>query len=165
MAEQGQIVIPITFDVSGIGAPPGNQPGTSGGIPNSGTPNSIIPSSKGSFAQGISAQILVSNATRLLALTGNEQLASSIRQGSEIAFLGIHAITSANPYGAIITLVTKAAVELGQAISEYKAEQRKAASDNNERDIMKMRSGMIVINANSVVSVDKYGRRKITDRR
>lgn len=166
MAEKGQIIIPITFDVTANGAGSRGASFQGQGVPNTGAGVSGVPKSNDSFLQGISAQMLMENFTRILSATGNTQLASSISKVSSYGFLAGRVIASGGMnIGADITLVSRLIADVMQMINEEKEQRMKTAEAYNETDILRMRSGIIQFNANTVISYDKYKRFKLAERR
>lgn len=164
MAEQGQIVIPVEVMLQGDlgGAAQGVSQGGGQDMPmaeriNGGASNARM------MIAGVSAQLLMGGVSKLLSTTGNQQASAVLREGSAYGFLALRAI-SGDP-SAIVSLLVKGTADIIQLVQEQKEELRKSAEAYNQLDLNKMRAGMIQFTANSVVSIDKYGRRTIKERR
>ena len=168
MAEKGQIIVPVVFDVSQTGnAKSGAGASFQGGAtPNAGFGSQSAPKANNAFLEGISAQMVVENFTRIITATGNTELASSISKGSSYAFLGLRVLSSGGAnIGADIALVTRIAADLIKLIQQEKEERTKTAEAYNETDLLRMRAGLLQFNANTVISTDKYKRFNFTQRR
>jgi len=165
MAEKGQIIIPITFDVT-TNAGGSKGASASSTVPTTGAGVQRVPKANDAFLQGISAQMMMENFTRILSATGNTQLATSISKVSSYGFLAGRVISSGGMnIGADLTLISRIAADLIQLINSEKEERTKTAEAYNETDLLRMRSGLLQFNANTVVSYDKYKRFKLTERR
>jgi len=114
----------------------------------------------------ISANLLVSGGAQILAASGNTELATTISQGASYAFLaGRIAASGGTDITAILTLMMRGTAQVIKLVREYKMKQEEIAKKLNALDVLKMRSGMIVITANTQMSYNKYGRLTTTDRR
>lgn len=120
--------------------------------------------SRGSFViGGISAQLLISSGMRILAATGNQDLANGVREGAEWMFLGARAL-SGDPT-AMITAVSKSVAFVIKEFAEYKARQEEIAANYNSLLLLKLKTGQEVIGDNTEISVSKYGKKTLTTRR
>lgn len=142
--------------------------GQGAGVPTAGDAGGFTLPSKRMGARsfvvgGISAQLLISGASRMLAATGNQELANGIRETAEWGFLTVRAL-SGDPT-AIATAAFKLSAKAIQAITDYISEQKETAANYNELDMLKMRYGINTINSNTEISYGKYGRLKMTDRK
>jgi len=139
-----------------------------GGVPMNGINQTTAPNmSKGSaFAQGISAQMFVESASRILSATGNTELASGLSKASSYAFLTSRVIMSGGAdLTALVSLVTKASADILTAIQKANQLKRETAVQQNAADILRMRSGAFSINAETVISYNRYGRVSFTGRK
>jgi hypothetical protein len=136
------------------------------GIPSSG--KTILPSAQSAsapngFVGGISAQLFVSGARRLISATGETELANTIQETAEWSFLGIRAL------GGDPTAMATAAFKLAsygiQELKKYQDEQKEIAKSYNNLAILQLQSGQISIKANTVTSYDSYGRLTLTNRK
>lgn len=130
-------------------------------------PSNVSPGghmSRGSFLiGGISAQLLISSGMRILAATGNQDLANGVREGAEWMFLGARAL-SGDPT-AMITAVSKSVAFVIKEFTEYKARQEEIAANYNSLLLLKLKTGQEVIGDNTEISVSKYGKKTLTTRR
>lgn len=138
-----------------------------GGVPMNGVTQVKPNLSKGAaFAQGISAQMFVESASRIISATGNTELASGLSKVSSYAFLGGRVIASGGAdIAAVISLVTKLSADVLQAVGESNQQKREAAQKNNAADVLRMRSGGFSINADTVISYNRFGRVSFTGRK
>ena len=111
----------------------------------------------------ISAHLLISGASRMLAATGNQELANGIRETAEWTFLGLRAV-SMDPT-AIATAAFKLSSLAIQKVTDYIEEQKEIAKNYNTLLYEKLRNGQLSITANTEVSYGKYGRIQLTSRR
>jgi hypothetical protein len=119
---------------------------------------------RGSFLiGGISAQLLISSGMRVLAATGNQDLANGVREGAEWMFLGSWAL--AGDPTAMVTALSKSVAFLIKQYQDWKAEQEEAAANYNSLLLLKLKTGQEVIGDNTEISVGKYGKKTLTTRR
>lgn len=116
-----------------------------------------------SMLGGFSAQILVQNTSRLISASGNQQLASTIRESSQWAFLGMRAM--AGDPTAMLVGVTKSISMILLELQKIKEEKKQTASKYNELLQLQLRNGQASITANTEISYDKYGRVTLRDRK
>jgi hypothetical protein len=116
-----------------------------------------------SMLGGLSAQILVENASRLISASGSQQLASVIREGSQWTFLGLRAM--AGDPTAMLVGVTKSISMILLELQKIKEEKRQTAQKYNELLQLQLRSGQASISANTEISYDKFGRVTLRDRK
>ena len=115
------------------------------------------------FMSGISAQLMVSSISRIISAMGNTEVASLIQQSAEWAFLGSRALMM-DPT-AQVTMIMKG---IAEAIKWFKGnldEKKEIAKSYNELDIIKMMSGQLIINYNTEISYNKYGRLKLSEKK
>lgn len=162
MNENNEIIVRIeNFIVGGDGA--------QSGIPTMDSSGAVgLPSQQGrrggsGFIGGISAHLLISGASRMLAATGNQELANGIRETAEWTFLGGRAF--AGDPTAIATAAFKLSALAISKITDYINEQKEIAQSYNELDLLKMRAGIITVKSNTEISYGKYNRLKLTDRK
>ena len=159
-----RIVVSVESIIAG-GANGAN--GQHGAIPMNGV-NKVQPTlSKGAaFSQGISAQMFVESASRIISASGNTELASGLSKASSYAFLGGRVVASGGTdVAAIISLVTKLSADVLQAVTEANQAKRDAAVKDNAADILRFRSGAFSIDANTQISYNRYGRVSFTGRK
>jgi hypothetical protein len=129
-------------------------------------PSSANQNANNAFAQGISAHLLATSLTRILAATGNTEAASVVREATSYGFLAARLIGSGGyDIAAWMTLATKATADIMQAVQQAKQQQIELAQQQNATDLIRMRSGLISINANTQISYNRYGRHSFTDRK
>ena len=122
-----------------------------------------VPSTPNQIFGAISAQLLIKSASRLISASGNQELSKAMNQGASYLFLGARAL-SMDPT-AIITLGVKLISDVSKLIDEFEQQKRDQAQAYNELDMMKMMTGQLVIQSNTEISYNKYGRFKLTDRK
>jgi hypothetical protein len=126
-----------------------------------------LPSSKKKSSQifiaGVSANLFVSGASRLIAATGNQAMAGAVQQTSEWVFLGLRA-ASMDP-AAIATAALKLSSLGIEAIMKYINEKKAENQQYNELTALQMRAGQVIIRSGSTMSYDRFGRLTITDRK
>jgi hypothetical protein len=127
----------------------------------------VLPSaskmSVNSMLGGVSAQILISSFSRILGASGNQQLASTIRQGSELGFLGMRAL--AGDPSAIVNIVAKFVAFGLEKINQIAEEKKQTAQKYNDLLMLQLRSGQASISANTDISYDRYGKVTLRDRK
>lgn len=116
-----------------------------------------------SMLGGFSAQILVQNASRLISASGNQEMASTIREGSQWLFLGMRAM--AGDPTAILVGVTKTLSLIMLELQKNREEKRQTAQKYNELLQLQLRAGQASVTSNTEISYDKYGRVTIRDRK
>jgi len=138
------------------------------GLPTSGIGSQVsLPSQETSrqsaFTGGISAQLFVSGLSQLLNATGNQEVGSAISKGAEYTFLLARA--SSGDITAIATMFFKTSAEILKKVQEYREEQKQIAQSYNDLTILQLKSGQVIVTANSVTSYDKWGKMTIKDRK
>ena len=158
-----EIVLRVENIIAGTTGGAGQQ----GAVPMNGITQTTPNLSKGAgFAQGISAQMFVESASRIISASGNSELASGLSKASSYAFLGGRVIASGGTdVAALVSLVTKIGADVLQAITESNQSKREAAIKDNNADILRMRSGAFSINANTQISYNRFGRVSFTGRK
>jgi len=157
--EGNEIVVRVQNEI--IGGPEGEGSKVPGGAPTS------LPSSKRTasrmFTAGISANLLVSGASRLLAATGNQAMAGALQQTGEWVFLGARA--AAMDPTAIATAALKLSALGIEAIMKYINEKKAENQQYNELTALQMRAGQVIIRSGSTMSYDRFGRLTVKDRK
>ncbi len=130
----------------------------------------MLPSQKASqkqnaamFTGAISAQMFLSSLGQIVGATGNQALGSFISQGAEIGFTAASALTGNVP--AMFSLLTKGLAMLSQELVKHKQEMEELANKYNDVTMLKLQTGQISINANTVISYDKYNKVTFNDRK
>ena len=160
MAADNKIVVSVENVITGNAT-------TQGGVPMNGVTKVAPTLSKGAaFSQGISAQMFMESASRIISATGNTELASGLSKASSYAFLGGRVIASGGTdVAALVSLVTKLSADILQSITENNQQKREQAQKDNAADILRMRSGAFSINANTQISYNRFGRVSFTGRK
>jgi len=159
-----KIIVSVESVIAGGANGANGQPG---GVPMNGVNKATPTLSKGAaFTQGISAQMFVESASRIISASGNTELASGLSKASSYAFLGTRVIASGGTdIAAIISLVTKLSADVLQAVTEANQAKKDAAVKDNAADILRMRSGAFSIGADTQISYNRFGRVSFTGRK
>jgi hypothetical protein len=127
---------------------------------NSGT----IPGSRKSFNQGsgnvtnnifgaLSAGFLIESGKKFLSAFGQNQALNVFGYAAKYTMLGIRA-ASLDPT-AIATIAVDAATKI---VTEYIAHEKEQAKQANATDIARMKAGIFLYDANTVISTNAFGR-------
>jgi len=120
----------------------------------------------GSFGQGISAQMFVESATRIISATGNAELGSAISKAGSYSFLLGRVLSSGGlDITAWVSLATKTTADIITAFQKSMAAKMAEAETQNAMAIMRMRGGAFSINSNTQISYNKYQKVTFTDRK
>lgn len=150
-------------------------PGIAGGATNApgmipGQTGAMIPTMAGQTGQSVmgavSAHLLVSGAIQLISASGNTEFTQKASDAAQIFFLGSRIVASGGTDAtAWVSLAFKILTKFIKANAETRRELEAMAEKMNALDIMKMRAGLITIEANSDFVRDRYGRATLTTRK
>lgn len=115
------------------------------------------------FSGAISAEMFMSSFGQIIGAAGGQELAGFMGQAAEIGFTGATALTGNVP--AMFSLLTKFGAILATKITANSAELKELANQYNDLTLLKLQTGQLVINSNTSISYDKYGKATIKDRK
>lgn len=142
-----EIRIPIQIDLINSGRKTGT------GATNS--PLSSLAQSSGA-ASGISGAFLVQSGRKLIAATGNSELATGIGNAIKYGTLGLRAATL--DVSAIANIALDVATEAIKRVQEIRLERIERANQANQIDILKMQLGRISGEQITSITTNRYGR-------
>lgn len=128
--------------------------------------NKQIPDKRSSgsyFAGALSADMFVAASSELLNAAGNQKIGGAISRGAEWTFLVGRGAMGDIP--SLVTIPIKLAALGLEKWREHEEKLKEIASRQNDLMMMKMRSGQIVISANTRTSYSKHGKITLTDRK